>query len=237
MEQIVVKNYLGNNIEFKVIDGEIYIDATALGENQKLADWKRSKKTNELIQELEAMENSHRLIISENGKGTFIHESLFLDFAQYVNVKFKVWCQNQISTLIREGSVQLKPLSIEEMIIKQAQSMLEVKNDIDRLEKKFDTVVTLESGKQRKIQKAIANKVYSNRLFNSTCMTKYGDCEDYTEKEIIENKKRLARMLFANIYRDLKRKFGVASYKDIKVVDYEKALNFIENWIEDKDIY
>ena len=43
-----------------------------------------------------------------------------------------------------------KPLSVEEMIIKQAESMIQVKNDIQRLEQKFDTVVTLESGKQRK---------------------------------------------------------------------------------------
>ena len=41
-----------------------------------------------------------------------------------------------------------KPLSVEEMIIKQAESMIQVKNDIQRLESKFDTVVTLESGKQ-----------------------------------------------------------------------------------------
>ena len=39
-----------------------------------------------------------------------------------------------------------------------------------------------------------------------------------------------------SIYRDIKRKFGVASYKDIKVVEYEKALEFISKWIEDKEV-
>ena len=48
---------------------------------------------------------------------------------------------------------------------------------------------------------------------------------EYTEKII--------KKLYSNLHRDIKRKFGVSSYKDIKVVEYEKALNFIENWIED----
>ena len=112
-----------------------------------------------------------------------------------------------------------KPLSVEEMIIKQAESMIQVKNDIQRLESKFDTVVTLESGKQRIIQLRVSKKVYN-------IMSEYLG-ENVMEYNIKQRK------LFSSIYRDLKRKFGVASYKDIKVVEYEKALSFIENWIED----
>ena len=112
-----------------------------------------------------------------------------------------------------------KPLSVEEMIIKQAESMMQVKNDIQRLENKFDTVVTLESGKQRIIQLRVSKKVYN-------IMSEYLG-ENVMEYNIKQRK------LFSSIYRDIKRKFGVASYKDIKVVEYEKALSFIENWIED----
>lgn len=114
-----------------------------------------------------------------------------------------------------------KPLSVEEMIIKQAESMIQVKSDIQRLEQKFDTVVTLESGKQRIIQLRVSKKVYN-------IMSEYLG-ENVMEYNIKQRK------LFSSIYRDIKRKFGVASYKDIKVVEYEKALNFIENWLEDKD--
>ena len=112
-----------------------------------------------------------------------------------------------------------KPLSVEEMIIKQAESMIQVKNDIQRLESKFDTVVTLESGKQRIIQLRVSKKVYN-------IMSEYLG-ENVMEYNIKQRK------LFSSIYRDIKRKFGVASYKDIKVVEYEKALEFINNWIED----
>ena len=115
-----------------------------------------------------------------------------------------------------------KPLSVEEMIIKQAESMIQVKNDIQRLESKFDTVVTLESGKQRIIQLRVSKKVYN-------IMSEYLG-ENVMEYNIKQRK------LFSNIYRDIKRKFGVASYKDIKVVEYEKALSFIYNWPEDKEV-
>lgn len=123
-------------------------------------------------------------------------------------------CEKKLKEIIQ------KPLSVEEMIVLQAQSMIDVKNDIQRLENKFDTVVTLESGKQRKIQIEIASRVY--KLLPEP----QSDLDNKTVKEI-------TRRIFSNIHRDIKRKFGVASYKDIKVVEYEKALNFIEQWIED----
>ena len=222
MTQMVLRDYLGKHIQFKIIDENVYVNATSLGEIQKLADWKRSKNTIELINELEAMENSHRLIISENGKATFIHESLFLDFAQYISVKFKVWCQTQIATLIREGNVQLPQLSEMEMIVKIANSQIAMDKKFIEMDNKIDSVintVTLESGKQRIIQLRVSKKVYN-------IMSEYLG-ENVMEYNIKQRK------LFSSIYRDLKRKFGVASYKDIKVVEYEKALSFIENWIED----
>lgn len=117
MNDLEVREYLGSSIQFKNINGEIYINATNFKEPQKLADWKRSSKTIELIKELEAMEISHRLIISENGKDTFIHESLVLDLAQYISVKFKIWCNTQIASLIRNGFVSLKQKTEEEMLL------------------------------------------------------------------------------------------------------------------------
>ena len=121
---LIVKEYLGSNIEFKIINGSVYANATSMANafdngSQKLADWKRSKKTIELINELETMENSHSLIVSEEGRngGTWIEENLVLDYAQYLSIKFRVWCNTQITTLLREGEVTLKPKSEEEMIL------------------------------------------------------------------------------------------------------------------------
>lgn len=121
MKELEVREYLGNKIEFKMINGEVYANATSFNEAQKLKDWKRSVKTKELIEALQInenieVENSHfaNLIISEKGGveaggKTWLHESLILDFAQYISVKLRVWCQTQITTLLREGTVSLTP--------------------------------------------------------------------------------------------------------------------------------
>ena len=60
---LIVREYLGSNIEFKMINGGIYANATSIAKafengSQKLSDWKRSSKTIELINELETMEKS-----------------------------------------------------------------------------------------------------------------------------------------------------------------------------------
>ena len=111
---LIVREYLGSEIEFKMIYGKVYANATSIAKafengSQKLSDWKRSSKTIELINELETMEKSHSLIISEEGRngGTWIEENLLLDFASYLNVKFKIWINTQITTLLRDGEVKI----------------------------------------------------------------------------------------------------------------------------------
>lgn len=130
MKELITKDYLGKVIEFKTIDGLIYANATSMcspfeNGSQKLKDWKRSPRTLELIDELNKIndveKSHHGLILSEKGSstlnGTWIEENLLLDFAQYLNVSFKVWCQKQITTLLREGTVSLKPKTEEEMLL------------------------------------------------------------------------------------------------------------------------
>ena len=122
-----------------------------------------------------------------------------------------------------------KPLSVEEMIIAQAQSMLEVKSDIKLLKEEVKTVVntvTIPSLQQSILQKAINARVY--HIFFSA--TKIIFANLYEE---IKYKKETSSKMFKNIHRDIRKKFGVPTYRDVKQVDYEKALNFIENWIED----
>ncbi len=63
---LIVREYLGCEIEFKMINGKVYANATSIAKafengSQKLSDLKRSSKTIELINELETMEKSHSL--------------------------------------------------------------------------------------------------------------------------------------------------------------------------------
>ena len=130
-----------------------------------------------------------------------------------------------IENLEKELKEVLPQLTEMEMIVKIANSQIAMDKKFIEMDNKIDSVintVTLESGKQRIIQLRVSKKVYSI-------------ISEYLGENVMEyNIKQ--RKLFSSIYRDLKRKFGVASYKDIKVVEYEKALSFIENWIEDKEV-
>lgn len=107
-----MKEYLGSNIEFKMIDGHVYANANSMADRVKLDNWKRSPNTKRYIQALETkgVENyvkSTEYIFSEEGRngGTWIHEKLILSLARFIDVNFELWADEQISTLIREGQV------------------------------------------------------------------------------------------------------------------------------------
>ena len=107
-----------------------------------------------------------------------------------------------------------KPLTIEDMIILQAKEMKNVKHRIDVVENKVDNEITLDSGEQRKLQRAISVRVYQ-RL------------------DVINAERKL---MFPAIHRDVKDRFGVASYRDIKRKDLTEALAYVQNWIEKAEL-
>lgn len=103
-----------------------------------------------------------------------------------------------------------KPMTVEDMIIMQANEMKSVKHRIDVVENKVDNEIRIDHAEQRKLQKAVSIRVYQ-RL------------------DVISADRNL---MFPAIYRDLKDRFGVASYRDIKRKDLTEALAYVQNWIE-----
>lgn len=153
MNKIIKKEYLGNTINFKMIDGHVYADANKMAEgfggSQKLADWKRSDSTKKYITALEKAlwKNSitELIIVKQGGKadeqGTWIHEKLILNFARYLNVEFELWCDEQIATLLREGKVEIKK-SISDESKKKRLEIME-KNANVRMSKQFTKLAEL----------------------------------------------------------------------------------------------
>jgi sporulation protein YlmC with PRC-barrel domain len=121
MNELIVREYLGKGIEFKIINGKVYANATSMCKafGKLFADWRRLKQTEEMVNEVsEAMGIPiGDLVIVENGIGSMVHEELVLELANWINVKFRRWCQTQITILLREGSVSLKPKSEEDMLL------------------------------------------------------------------------------------------------------------------------
>ena len=108
-------------------------------------------------------------------------------------------------------------LSIQQMMIATLQEQEKIVDRVEVLENKVDNEIRVDNGEQRKIQRAVATRVYQ-RL-------------DIVPK-LIEDKK----YMFQAIYRDLKDRFGVASYRDIKREDLRDCLEYVSAWIEPADL-
>lgn len=118
MNEIMVKEYLGNSIQFKIVEGHVYANATSMCKafGKRAQHWLELQATKEMINEIssEAGIPSSQLIIVNKGnsskfeQGTWIHEELILELASWLNVKFRRWTQQQIATLLREGKVEVK---------------------------------------------------------------------------------------------------------------------------------
>ena len=108
-------------------------------------------------------------------------------------------------------------LSIQQMMIATLQEQEKIVDRVEVLENKVDNEIRVDNGEQRKIQRAIATRVYQ-RL-------------DIVP-ELTEDKK----YMFQAIYRDLKDRFGVASYRDIKRKDLRDCLEYVSAWIEPADL-
>lgn len=66
---------------------------------------------------------------------------------------------------------------------------------------------SLTPGEQRRLQKAVAIKVYE------------------LDSDVWDQRKR-----FKEIYHDVKHRFAVSSYKEINPDDLQEAIRFIEGW-------
>lgn len=83
-----------------------------------------------------------------------------------------------------------------------------LKIEVNELKDKVDNQITIDHGEQRRLQKAVAIKVYE-----------------------LESIAELRPKLFREIYREIKDRFGVASYKDVKRKDLQVAIRYVEAWI------
>ena len=106
------------------------------------------------------------------------------------------------------------PMTIEDMIITLATETKVVKGDIAEIKDKLNNQMTIDSGQQNKIKNLVSRRVYER-----------------SEQTGLENK-----VLFSALHRELRNTFGVPSYRDIKTVDFEDAVNYVKAWIEKAEI-
>ena len=118
MLNLQIFSYEGSPIEFEIIDGQVFANATAMfrANNARLDHWKDAESTSRYIQAY--TQNSgiyeNQVVITkqgspQNGGGTWIHERLILNAARYISVEFELWCDKKVSELLRTGKTQLAP--------------------------------------------------------------------------------------------------------------------------------
>lgn len=110
-----------------------------------------------------------------------------------------------------------KTMTLPQQLLAQAQCLVEMDNRITVIENKVDNEIRVNSGEQLRITKAVKRRV-CQRIDLAV---------DLIGKD---------KFMYQAIYRDLKDRFGVASYKDIKRKDLTDCLNYISTWIEPFEI-
>lgn len=95
--------------------------------------------------------------------------------------------------------------------LETAEEIEGVKKEVTEIRSMVENQITLDHGEQRRLQIAVATKVYE-----------------------IESDRSLQPKLFKEIYREIKNRFGVASYKDVKRRELQSAIRYVDAWLPRK---
>lgn len=140
-------NYNGNNITFQLGNGDVMANATEMAKpfSKSPNDYLRLPSTRKLI---EAVTGKSRIDENQlvktlrggNNQGTWLHEDIALDFAQWLSIDFKLWCNDRIKELLKHG-MTATPQTLEQML-----------DDPDAL------ILTLQKLKQERAEKEALQK-------------------------------------------------------------------------------
>lgn len=98
-------NYEGSKIAFQLGDGDVMVNATQMARvfNKRPSKWLELPGTIEFLNRLQAIRKSDRLVVSQNGIGTWMHEDVALEFARWLSFDFSIWCNNRIKEILKHG--------------------------------------------------------------------------------------------------------------------------------------
>jgi len=121
MENNIFK-YNGTDITFLSGNGDVMINATQMAKpfGKQVYEYLRLPSTNELIKVKAgksriAEDQLVKTIRGGTNPGTWMHEDIALDFAQWLSIDFKLWCMDRIKELMRFGMTATQP-TLEAMV-------------------------------------------------------------------------------------------------------------------------
>lgn len=105
-----VYSYNGNDISFHSGSNNILVNATEMARpfNKTPKDYLRTQSSQDFINALSKRQNCPLAVLVQvvkggNNPGTWLHEDIALDFAQWLNIDFKLWCNDRLRELLKHG--------------------------------------------------------------------------------------------------------------------------------------
>lgn len=116
MSTISIFNYNGNNVTFEK-GNNVMINATQMAKlfGKRPNDYLSLPSTKELIVAItrkSGIVDNQLITIVRGGlnPGTWMHEDIAIDFAQWLSVDFKLWCNDRIKELLQTDSTSINKL-------------------------------------------------------------------------------------------------------------------------------
>ncbi len=146
MQILQTYNYNGAPIEFKLVDGEVYANATVMCQafEKRPNDWMSLVATKRYIEAVTKKNGNAQiqLVLTKQGgdeQGTWVHEKLILKLAEWLDVEFEIWCDEKVAELLKNGSVALKPLTPAELVLQNAQVLVDHERRMSVMEQRQDS--------------------------------------------------------------------------------------------------
>lgn len=145
---VQVFNFNDSRVSFRNENGVAFANATEMAKSfgKRPVDYLRLPTTEELIEACvrKSHTSKNHLVITkmgnpDSGGGTWLQEDLALDFAQWLSVDFKLWCNDRIKEILKYGFTGTdtaidKVLNDPDFGIKLLTQLKEVRAEKQRLE-------------------------------------------------------------------------------------------------------
>lgn len=227
-------NYNGNNITFRLGNGDVMINATQMAKpfGKLPKDYLKTDSSKELAEKLASRKNVLlneiiKVVNGGNNRGTWMHEDIALDFAQWLSVDFKLWCNDRLKELLKTGKTQISPqdplsllkLAVSEMEKKDKQiAFLQPKAEL------MDKVLDAEE----KIDIGQASKILELPFGRNTMFRKLREKGIFFKNRNEPKQEYIKRQYFV-----LKEKYITRNNHDgfvvVKVLVTQKGLEFLSN--------
>lgn len=141
-------------------------------------------------------------------KGAWLHaKSLNTDqawdaYEALVDDYYRV--KSQVRTL--SSTEQLK--ASMRLSLETSEELGQMKEEVTEIRNMVENQITLDHGEQRGLQRAISRKVF--------------ECADSDDHK---------RLLYPELHREIKDRFAVTSYKDVKRHDLTSAIGYVNAWV------